>query len=91
MPPDPAAIVQGDRSVLVEVDHPGYETSRKTLAVAGGLLILGAGSGWLWHSWLHAEASERWVKGLAAGAALCGPTLGAWAVSGCEYAEREKS
>lgn len=32
MPPEPAAIVQGDRSVLVDVDHPGYETARKVLA-----------------------------------------------------------
>ncbi len=29
---DPAAVVQGDRSVLVEVDHPAYETARQTLA-----------------------------------------------------------
>jgi len=33
LPPEPAAIVQGDRSVLVDVDHPGYETARKVLAV----------------------------------------------------------
>lgn len=32
MPPEPAAIVQGDRSVLVEVDHPGYERAREVLA-----------------------------------------------------------
>lgn len=30
--PDRAAIVQGDRSVLLEVDHPAYEHSRQVLA-----------------------------------------------------------
>ncbi len=29
---DRAAIVQGDRSVLVEVDHPGYDVARRHLA-----------------------------------------------------------
>lgn len=32
MPANPAAIVQGDRSVLVDVDHPGYEAAREILA-----------------------------------------------------------
>ena len=31
-PVEPAAVVQGDRSVLVEVDHPGYERAREILA-----------------------------------------------------------
>ncbi len=29
---DRAAIVQGDRSVLVEVDHPGYDAARRHLS-----------------------------------------------------------
>jgi hypothetical protein len=32
MPPDRAAVVQGDRSVLLEVDHPDYERARELLA-----------------------------------------------------------
>ena len=31
-PPSRAAIVQGDRSVLLEVDHPAYEDARQILA-----------------------------------------------------------
>lgn len=32
MSSDRPAVVQGDRTVLLEVDHPGYETARDTLA-----------------------------------------------------------
>jgi DNA excision repair protein ERCC-3 len=32
MDPERAAVVQGDRSVLLEVDHPGYERARELLA-----------------------------------------------------------
>ena len=41
---DRAAVIQGDRSVLVEVDHPGYERAREVLARCAEIKPAGVGS-----------------------------------------------